>query len=156
MTSNLETSEIEVERSQESNKDDITKSDEKNLKDFDNSQSESIQTEISDILDFLAKKDLKVKDIYPQGKCDSVELKNQGNINFEKKEYLKALNLYKVALDTAKDKTLIRNLFSNISKCFINLELYEDAIVYANSSLKIDPNFKKPQIRKAIAMAYCQ
>ena len=85
-----------------------------------------------------------MKDIYPKGKCDPVELKNQGNINFEKKEYLKALNLYKVALDTAKDKTLIRNLFSNISKCFINLELYEDAIIYANSSLKIDPNFEKP------------
>ena len=143
MHANLETSQIEVDHTQKSNKAAMITFDEK-YKDFDKSKSEKWRAEISKMLEYLAKKDLESKEIYPEGKRDPVELKNQGNIMFEKNEYLKALNLYKVALDTAKDKTLIRNLFSNISKCFINLELYEDAIIYANSSLKIDPNFEKP------------
>ena len=140
MHANLETNQVEVDHTRKSNRVDMTKFDEK-YKDFDKSKSEKWRAEISKMLEYLAKKDLESKEIYPESKRDPVELKNQGNIKFENRDYLEALNLYKLALDTATDKILIRNLFSNISECFINLRLYDDAIDYANSSLEIDPNF---------------
>ena len=44
-----------------------------------------------------------------------------------------------------------------LSKCYIDLELYEDALQYADACLKIDPEHKKGLYYKAksLAFLYC-
>ena len=51
------------------------------------------------------------------------------------------------------DNTLRIAVLSNMSQCYINLELYEDALEFANMALKVDDSHVKTLYRKAKSLS---
>ena len=65
-----------------------------------------------------------------------------------------ALKYYQQALAQTKDKQLKLALLSNSIQCYINLEMYEDALMYANLALSVDSEHEKSLFRKAVSLAF--
>ena len=59
-----------------------------------------------------------------------------------------------MGLENIDDKKLQIVILSNMSQVYINLGLYEDALIYANMALKLDLNHVKSLFRKAKSLAF--
>eukprot|EP01080_Neovahlkampfia_damariscottae_P009778 gene9778-2104_t len=77
------------------------------------------------------------------------ELKNKGNEEFKNQNFTKAIDHYTEALNYDEKKEV---LYSNISMSFLKLEKYEEALLNAEKSIQIDPNYIKSLQRKAISL----
>ena len=83
----------------------------------------------------------------------------KGNAFFKTKNYLEAIRQYQFAiveLDKYKfiDKKLTITVLSNMAQCFLNLELYEDTLVFSEEVLKLDKIHVKALFRKAKALSF--
>lgn len=71
--------------------------------------------------------------ITEKSKSDALYLKNKGNELFKATQYSDAIIQYKQALvqaQTPENNSLKVIILSNISQCYTNLDLYEDALEY--------------------------
>ena len=83
---------------------------------------------------------------------NSVDLKNEGNEFYLKKNFINAIDCYKRSLELTKDKILRVQNLSNLAQCYLCLDMYEDALDHCNFALRIDPEFMKAKFRKARAL----
>ena len=66
-----------------------------------------------------------------------------------------AINCYKIALNQKiADHPLTLAIHSNLAQCYLNLEMYEDALYSANAALHYDRDHSKTLFRKAKALAF--
>jgi ankyrin repeat protein len=78
----------------------------------------------------------------------SLELKRQGNEYFEKKEWQAALDFYTKAIALNPTDA---SLYSNRSACYMELELYQEALKDAVVARYIRPDWSKACYRMAVA-----
>ncbi|KAK9493092.1 hypothetical protein V1508DRAFT_116065 [Lipomyces doorenjongii] len=83
----------------------------------------------------------------------SDEIKRQGNALFADKDYDAAIEKYREALSTCP-KYLVQPrsvLWSNISACNAKQEKWKDTVEASTESLKLQPKYMKPLLRRAHA-----
>ena len=82
-----------------------------------------------------------------------MKLKREGDKHFIDLLYFKALDCYLKALEGFIDPDLKACMLGNTGQCYLLLELFEDAIEYADMALRIDKDNKKYIYTKAKALA---
>ena len=77
----------------------------------------------------------------------AADLKKQGNTEFQKGNYAKAIQLYTSALNARQDVTF----YSNRAMCYLKLMKYQQCINDCNSAIQLDPKFAKAYGRRGQA-----
>lgn len=77
----------------------------------------------------------------------AAELKKKGNAEFQKGNYVKAINLYTSALASRQDVTF----YSNRAMCYLKLSKFRECINDCNAAINIDPKFAKAYGRRGQA-----